>query len=92
MKRPQVWVSRFPERLNPVWEGHICSLITKEKIGASLRGVQFLRSHLKSKTNLHPRPNIKLGMGYFTLLMYKTVIDRGYKSCLQQVIAKVQAQ
>jgi len=21
-------------------------------------------------------------MGYFTLLMYKTVIDRGYKSCL----------
>jgi hypothetical protein len=34
--RPQVWVSCFPKRLNPVWERHICSLITKEKIGASL--------------------------------------------------------
>jgi hypothetical protein len=34
------------------------------------------------QTNLHPKPNIELGMGYFTLLMYKTVINQGYKSCL----------
>jgi hypothetical protein len=60
----------------------MCSLITKEKLVQVFKKCAVLRSHLKSKTNLHPRPNIKLGMGYFTLLMYKTVINRGYKSCL----------
>jgi hypothetical protein len=34
------------------------------------------------QTNLHPRPNIELEMGYFTLLMYKTVINQVYKPCL----------
>jgi hypothetical protein len=64
---------------NPVWEGHMFCHVLFDYKGKNwrhtLRGVQFLRSH-KSKTNLHPRPNIKLGMSYFTLLIYKTVNQR----------------